>query len=67
MLQLSLKLAVAQFLVAQEALCILECGVTPETLTYLQSGVQARFVITFKPLTRLVFQRDKKKHPGNHH
>ena len=58
MLQLSLKLAVAQFLVAQEALCILECGVTPETLAYLQSGVQARFVIiALKPLAGLVFQR----------
>ena len=40
----------------QEALCILECGVMPATLAYLQTGVQARFVLTINPLTGLVFQ-----------
>ena len=42
MLQLSFYLAVAQFLVAQEALCILECGVTLETLGLTYRAVSRR-------------------------
>ena len=48
----------------QEALCILECGVMPATLAYLQTGVQARFVLTINPLTGLVFQRGNTQVPA---
>ena len=48
----------------QEALCILECGVMPATLAYLQTGVQARFVLTINPLTGLVFQQGNTQVPA---